>query len=85
MGRYFPHLHQFSSKAVATMWPPVVYDLDWDEDEEVTLPMGFASHTEFKLKCNEWKEKGFCPRCGDKGEWRAMALFCRNGHGKFAG
>lgn len=28
---------------------------------------------------------GNCPSCGDSGEWRNLALFCRNGHGKFAG
>jgi len=26
-----------------------------------------------------------CPTCSDRGEWRMMALVCRNGHGKFAG
>lgn len=26
-----------------------------------------------------------CPKCGDEGEWRALALVCRNGHGVFAG
>ena len=31
------------------------------------------------------KRDGLCPRCGDAGEWRAMALVCRNGHGTFVG
>ena len=26
-----------------------------------------------------------CPRCGDEGEWAAMALRCRKGHGPFIG
>lgn len=26
-----------------------------------------------------------CPECGDHGEWRGLALTCRNGHGIFAG
>lgn len=26
-----------------------------------------------------------CPVCGDAGEWRAMAVVCRNGHGPFIG
>lgn len=26
-----------------------------------------------------------CPKCGDPGEWRSMALVCRKGHGVFAG
>jgi hypothetical protein len=26
-----------------------------------------------------------CPRCGDAGEWRMMALVCRRGHGVFQG
>lgn len=26
-----------------------------------------------------------CPKCGDEGEWRAMALVCRHGHGVFMG
>lgn len=26
-----------------------------------------------------------CPRCGDRGEWRMLALFCKVGHGRFAG
>lgn len=26
-----------------------------------------------------------CPKCGDAGEWRSMALVCRAGHGIFAG
>lgn len=26
-----------------------------------------------------------CPKCNDQGEWRSMALVCRNGHGVFAG
>lgn len=29
--------------------------------------------------------EGTCPRCGDVGEWRTLALVCRNGHGVFAG
>ena len=28
---------------------------------------------------------GTCPKCGDDGEWRSLALVCRNGHGVFAG
>lgn len=31
-----------------------------------------------------FKEGGVCPKCGDKGEWRACALFC-SFHGQFAG
>lgn len=26
-----------------------------------------------------------CPKCGDAGEWRSLALVCRAGHGIFAG
>lgn len=26
-----------------------------------------------------------CPKCGDRGEWRMMALVCTKGHGVFAG
>lgn len=33
----------------------------------------------------EYKKQGLCPKCGDKGEWRMMALVCRQGHGRFAG
>lgn len=28
---------------------------------------------------------GHCQTCGDAGEWRALALMCRNGHGKICG
>lgn len=30
------------------------------------------------------KKEGVCPECGDKGEWRMLALFCKI-HGRFAG
>lgn len=26
-----------------------------------------------------------CPKCNDRGEWRSLAIVCRNGHGVFAG
>lgn len=42
--------------------------------------------SQFKDKLKEqWKKAGLCPECGDVGEWKAMALFCKNGHGHFAG
>jgi hypothetical protein len=88
MGRYFPYLHPVRNIS-AWIVPPADLDelpeLEWDDDEEITLPMGFGSHSEFNSKRKEWKEKGLCPRCGDVGEWRMMALYCRKGHGKFAG
>ena len=31
------------------------------------------------------KSNDSCPKCQDQGEWRSMALVCRNGHGVFAG
>lgn len=33
----------------------------------------------------DYKKDGLCPACGDRGEWRMLALFCRAGHGRFAG
>lgn len=30
-------------------------------------------------------EEGNCPVCNDRGYWKAMALFCSNGHGRFMG
>ena len=30
----------------------------------------------------EFVAKGLCPRCGDRGEWRALALLC-DYHGRF--
>jgi hypothetical protein len=31
------------------------------------------------------KRLGQCLECGDNGMWRALALFCMNGHGKICG
>jgi hypothetical protein len=32
----------------------------------------------------QWKKDGLCPKCGDKGSWRNLALVCPT-HGIFAG
>lgn len=32
-----------------------------------------------------WKKNGHCDKCGDRGEWKMLALFCRKNHGRFAG
>lgn len=34
---------------------------------------------------DERKKLGLCQECGDAGSWHVMALFCRNGHGRFVG
>lgn len=48
---------------------------DWDcitlAGETVVAPPSYAA--------------GTCPKCGDRGEWIMLALFCKNGHGRFAG
>lgn len=31
----------------------------------------------------QWKIQGLCPRCGDRGEWVSLGLFCKNKHGQF--
>lgn len=47
---------------------------DWDCIRLCSLPVQATAHP-----------AGTCPKCGDKGEWRMLALFCTKGHGRFAG
>lgn len=58
-------------------WAHVTYAIreDWDCIRLVSLPVGTTPTY----------PSGTCPKCGDKGEWIMLALFCRKGHGRFAG
>lgn len=31
----------------------------------------------------EWKKKGLCPQCGDRGTWIQLSCVCTKGHGVF--
>lgn len=57
--------------------------------ESATADSPYPSYRRvFQEHCRKSTDKpdnSNCPRCGDRGEWRALALVCRNGHGVFAG
>jgi hypothetical protein len=37
------------------------------------------------VKSHTTYPSGTCPQCGDRGEWKSLALVCTKGHGVFAG
>lgn len=45
----------------------------------------WARETVVKAAKHTPPKKDACPKCGDEGEWRAMALVCRQGHGPILG
>lgn len=62
----------------------IYYQLTVDsasQDLQITAWMTYGGDGVAK----EEKRKDICPRCGCEGEWAAMALRCRRGHGVFLG
>ena len=59
---------------------------DWGTDSSkrwIKIPI--HQTRDFPTISAQWKADGLCPKCGDRGEWRSLALVCKNGHGVFAG
>lgn len=54
-------------------------------EELAALTELFRQRAAERRQAQDYKSQGLCPACGDKGEWRALALFCTKGHGRFAG
>lgn len=40
---------------------------------------------DIELVRTDYKKAGLCPKCGDEGTFRLMALVCRQGHGLIGG
>lgn len=60
-------------------------ELEWGHvpaQPYVTIPEHMLTQLFGSSMIKRFKEKGLCPRCGDPGYWKVMALFCP-WHGQF--
>lgn len=59
--------------------------LEWGDlpSEPIAVPADELEPAVTDFEAATWKRQGRCPSCGDAGFWRALALFCSHGHGRF--
>lgn len=83
------HGPEWDHERFSAAWAEGKLGLRWGKIDpkfkNIARTAGLISQSFNKEMFEQHKKLGVCPRCGDLGEWRSLALVCRHGHGIFAG